>query len=55
MNRSSLSFLALIVSLVCFVVALLITAGVLHGSDYHPWVDGGFVGLLTGLIVERQP
>lgn len=55
MNRSSFAFVALLASLVCFIVALLLTSGFLHGTDYHPWVDGGFVGLVFALLIEKSP
>lgn len=43
---------ALLISLICFVVALLITTATL-GGDFHPWVDGGFVALVFSLLIER--
>jgi hypothetical protein len=55
MNRSTVSFLVLVASLVCFVVAFLLSTATLHGGNYHPWVDGGFIALVTSLLIDRAP
>lgn len=55
MTRRTLSYIALLISLFCFVAAFLITAHVLHGGDYHPWVDGGFIALVASLVLDRKP
>lgn len=52
--RSTLAHLALLGSLLCFTVALLISTAILHRANYHSWVLGGFVALVSALIINEH-
>jgi hypothetical protein len=45
-RHTSLFFVA---AIVCFVIALLITTGVVDSVRYNAWLTGGFLSLSLGL------
>lgn len=52
--RNELSTLALCVALVCFAIAFLLSADVVHGTNVGVWKDAGFFFIVVGLLCGRR-
>lgn len=51
LRRSSFaSTVALLIALVCFFVAFLLSASIVHGGHVGAWKDAGLVALVIGLL-----
>ena len=48
-------FLFIGAAVLCFVVALLLTLGVFHGTNEHAWEVGGFLSVALALAVSFLP
>lgn len=54
MSRHTFSFVALIASLACFVIGLLLSTNIVDGASYHPWIEGGFIALVVSFLADRE-